>query len=379
MNTLFDYLAVAFLFLFPSLVVVIFGRAFRGLAMTSVHVCHWYASEFSTGRWETLCAARTFKQGLSWRRPYLWFMPRWFLSDQSTYLPTVSYKDFDEAKDYWDERWSIGDKPYLLVRKPDHSVRNVLLALDILLIVLLAGALWLNFHPGAFVSAQSTVTPAPTAEYATPRPTPTGPTMEPLPTATPVQIEVDEESIIIDLTDRPNSTNELIEWLNEQLSVVPIPTLPFDVPLPEWLIELFGFGDSAVIVMPGQGQMLVTHVSVNGEHYMMFTWFEIGNDGLSRTPLAQTGLIKGRKATLTAGDYVWGLEYSPGNSIGHRWSVGSNAKGNVVIFATNLNPRSGHEINIEPVGLAYNFRWWHLLILALVVIVGIVAYRKSNY
>lgn len=357
MNTYFDYLAVAFLFLFPSLVVVIFGRALRGLAMTSVHVYHWYASEFSDGRWEKLCTAQTLKQGLSWRRPYLWFMPRWFLSDQSKSLPIVSYKDFDEAEDYWEERWSIGDKPYLLVRKPDHSVRNVLLALDILLIVLLAGALWLNFHPGAF-SAQPTPTVAPTAEYATPRPTPTGPTMEPLSTTTP-EVEVTEggESIVINL-DQQAPGDALLEWING-LKGPDLPALP--TALEDWLNSL-PWPEVAAIELP-EGMDGFVVVARRGDGFELVRLDESGN--LIGSPVA---LEEVNGLTLHARDLKWGVRYSD------KFRVTDESQGHIDVYVAE----SGEPTMATGYHL-YNFRWWHVAVLIVLIIIGIVAYRKLNY
>ncbi|MEK9143514.1 MAG: hypothetical protein AAB481_02720, partial [Patescibacteria group bacterium] len=90
--------------------------------------------------------------------------------------------------------------------------------------------------------------------------------------------------------------------------------------------------------------------------------------------LAQTGLIKGRKVTLTAGDYLWGLEYYPGNSLGNRWSSGASPKGNVIVEATILGDQFGYEITIQPVGFA--FQWWQELILVILAILGFISAYK---
>lgn len=194
------------------------------------------------------------------------------------------------------------------------------------------------------------------------------PTSAPHPTATSdPQIEVTTEgyALVVEL-DRDVPPSEFWRRVNEALSVscdvcVWTPTIP----IPEWVWNIIGNWEFTIVRLPrGMEGYIVAYQTPYGmavqrvdDHFQ-----PIGN----AEPLAET------EATIAARDRRFGIGYDNSG-----WDKPINGyRGDALVTVTES---SNAPLIVEARGFAYNFRIWHVAVLIILIIIGVVAYRKIYY
>lgn len=364
MNTFTEFfnpvniLTIALLTLITYPLALVAFRAIRDRALTSVRVYQWIPRRFGDSRWEYQRAAR-YMSGLSYRWPFMAMAPRWFQPEESRSrsLTVVSWKEFRDTDDYVVRRWFKDDEYYLLVRYPNWTDQLRLLAAILSLVAIIAAGLWWNFHPETMWS-RVTATPAPTQIAA-------APTRTPRPTATPApEVEVTDSgnTLVVEL-DRDVPPSEFWRRINEALSAScdVCPSIP-TIPIPDWVWDIVGDWEFTVVRLPeGMDGYIVAYQTPYGMAVRRVddNFQQIGNP----EALAET------EATIAARDRRFGIGYDNDG-----WDLPINGyRGNTVLIVTELGDLA---MIVESRGIVYNFRWWHIAVLIIVIIAGVVVYRR---
>lgn len=212
---------------------------------------------------------------------------------------------------------------------------------------------------GFFVPTSATM-PAPTQVAVVP-------TSPPQRTATPVQVEVTTEgyALVVEL-DRDVPPSEFWQRVNEALSAscdvcLWIPTIP----IPDWVWNIIGDWEFTIVRLPeGMDGYIVAYQTPYGMAVQRVddNFQQIGTP----EPLAET------EATIAALDRRFGIGYDNDG-----WDLPIDGyRGDVLVtVTTSINL----PLIVEARGFAYNFRGWHIAIVIILIIVGVVAYRKIYY
>lgn len=350
MKTYFDYLAVCILFFVPYVLAIVAFRAIRDRELTSVKAYKHVDEHPWSPYWQYFQAA-CFVSGLRRRWTFMGLSPWWSLGQRSNRhlaLDVISWKVFVDTLEYNRSFWYKDDEKYLLVRRPDRTVLIWLTVIDILLVSLLGAALGI----GTF-TAKPAATPVatqaaaiPTIQIVTPRTRPT---------ATPVPA-VNGDSIVIDLGQQAPG-DALLQWING----LPGPNLPaLPSALEDWLNSL-PWPEVAAIQLP-EGMDGFVVVARWGDGFELVRLDQYGNPVGS--PVALSGT---KEFTLHARELKWGVRYSD------KFRVTDESQGHVDVYVAE----SGEPTMAAGYHL-YNFRWWHLLILVIVAMGIVAAYRFGS-
>lgn len=353
MNTfteIYPYLAVLLLFALPSLVAVVAFRAVRDHALTSVKVYKWTGRYISDSRWVYQRMARSM-YGLKFEWPFMTLTPRWFQPEESRSrsLSVVPWKQFRDTDEYYVRRFHKDGEYYLLVQRPDRTVFNWLAAIDLFVVGLIAATLF-------WFSGRSSATPEPIATQVAVEPTST-----PRPTATPepeVEVVDGGDSIVIDL-DQQAVGDALLEWLNEHAKGTSIPTL--SGPLVDWINSL-PWPEVAAFEMP-EGMDGFVVVARKSDGFELLRLDDKGN--FVGGPIA---LKNTKEFTLHARELKWGVRYTD------KFRVTNESQGHIDVYVAE----SGEPTMATGYHL-FNFRWWHIAVLIIVIIIGGVVYRRLTY
>ncbi len=354
MNTYFDFFAFVFLFVLPYTVAVIAFRIIRKEALTRFVVYQWVSGS-SESYWQYHGMAKNMNSlKFTWAAMEL-VNPLWFLPLGKTPrkdVGVVQKRSFNDTDDHFIGRFLIDDTYYLIVDQG--RSKTLLLAIFIAWIIVtpIVMTFWLNAHPGAFVSAEPTVTPAPTATQVAVS------TSAPRPTGTPeIQVTDGGDSIIINLDEQAPS-DALLEWING-LQGPDLPGLPST--LEEWLNSL-PWPEVAAIQMP-EGMDGYVVVARWRDGFELVRLDQYGN------PVGGPVALKDTKDfTLHARELKWGVRYND------KFRVTNEGQGHIDVYVTESDEppmATGYHM--------YNFRLWHIAIVIVLIIVGIVAYRKIYY
>lgn len=365
MNTLFNpvnYLMIAFLTLISFPYAVIALRMIRRDAIAAYRVYKWTQWSRGDEEWSHSNMARAMS-GLNFTWPMLSLVPRFSLPGEKEALEFVKEAEFEKRHNYAhrDQKWSADKEDYLIVRhRFAWGQTRAVFFLALFFVVLIGGGLWLNAHPVS--AAEAPTTPAPTQVVA---PTSVVPTSAPLSTATPApEVEVTNEgdALVVDL-DRDVPPSEFWRRVNEALNATcefcpPIPTIP----IPDWVWDIIGDWEFTIIRLPeGMDGYIVAYQTPYGMAVQRVDdqFDQIGNP----EALAES------EVTIAARDRRFGIGYS-----NKGWDKPINRyRGNTVLTVTESG---GPAMIVEARGFAYNFRLWHIAVVIILIVVGVVVYRR---